>query len=333
MDAIFETVKCNFCNSSEYSLLFKSKDYYNNIEGEFSVVKCNNCSLVYTNPRPTPESIHKFYPDTAGYYQANKISFDNWKQKILFKVYDEYYNYSENRSFLRKLALLPFYLYSLSDNKSEGIPKYVNNGKLLDIGCSYGNFLYKMKTLGWNVRGLEFNKKAAEYGINELNLDISVGSIEEWNTNEKFDVVTMRMVLEHVFNPISDLEKIYSMLNPKGKLIFSIPNFDGYLAKLYKQYAYTLQIPTHFTHFTPKTVSKYVQKAGFKNVKIVHQQADRDLIAPLTYMKKDGYKTGLIIKILSNKIVRKTLVKAFIKLLSITKQSSRITVYAEKNKP
>ncbi len=330
MDATFENIKCNFCNSDNYSLLFKSKDHYNNIEGEFSVVKCNDCSLVYTNPRPTPNSIHKFYPDTAAYYQPGSISFDHWKQKILFKIYEEYYNYGDKQNWLRKIALFPFYLYSLHDNKSEGIPKYVKNGKLLDIGCSYGNFLYKMKTLGWNVKGLEFNKKAAEYGINELNLDISIGSIEEWNTNEKFDLITMRMVLEHVFNPKGDLQKIHSILKPKGKLIFAIPNFNGYLAKMYKQYAYTLHLPAHLTHFTTKTITKYLTEIGYHNIKIVHQRADRDLIAPLTYMQKDGYRTKYIIKILSNKIIRKTIVKAFIAFLALIKQGSRITVYAEK---
>lgn len=328
--AIFETVKCNFCNSKDHTLLFTAKDHYNNIDGEFSVVKCNNCALVFTNPRPSKSSIHLYYPDTAGYFQPYTATYDDWRQKILFKIYEEYYNYAEKTNFIRKLLLFPFYIYTLKDNKISGMPKYVKNGNLLDVGCSYGNYLYKMKKLGWNVKGLELNETAANYGKKKYNLDIDIGLIENWNTDMKFDIVNMSMVLEHVFDPIGNLKKIYSLLNEKGKLIISIPNFDGFFAKLYKQYSHTLHLPMHLTHFTPTTIAQHLEKTGYKNIKIIHQKADRDFIAPLTYMQKDAYKTQWLVKLLSNKIIRKTFVRLFVNFIALIKQGSRITVYAEK---
>jgi 2-polyprenyl-3-methyl-5-hydroxy-6-metoxy-1,4-benzoquinol methylase len=43
----------------------------------------------------------------------------------------------------------------------QGFPVFKKDGKLLDIGCSIGNFIYKMRELGWQVKGIEPNKKAA----------------------------------------------------------------------------------------------------------------------------------------------------------------------------
>ena len=123
-------------------------------------------------------------------------------------------------------------------------------------------------------------------------------------------------------------KKIRTLLKSKGVLIIIIPDFNGFESKLFRKYAYTLQLPTHLTHFTPKTIKKYLINSEFNNIKIFHQDFDRDLIAPLSYMKRDNITT--IFSIMSNKFIRKTIVKIFIKILSLLGKTSRMTIYMKK---
>lgn len=326
----FEIINCDFCNSSDFSEIMSSKDYYNQIPGEYHIVKCNNCGLIYTNPRPTKQNIAEYYPDNAGYYEPKAANFNNFRNRIIYRIYREYMNYPGRKNFFVKILLLPVFLWIYRDIKISGIPKFKKHGNLLDVGCSYGSFLYKMKYLGWSVSGLEFNKKAADYGRNYLKLNIKNADFDFFETNEKYDVITLRMVLEHVFSPKDTLLKVYKLLNNNGQIIFSIPDFNGFESKLYKNYAYTLQLPTHLTHFTPETIKKYLSSIGFANIKIYHQKSDRDFIAPLSYKKRDGASNNISENILHNKIIRKTAIRLFINFMSLIGKTSRMTIYAEK---
>lgn len=326
----FEKTNCDFCSSNKYHNLYSAKDHYHKKKGLFSIVKCNKCGLVYTNPRPTKEFMPFFYSSSAGYFKPVKTS--NKESWVYHALLREYYNYypNEKRKNISEILLFPYYLLTFKKMKIAGIPKFANEGHLLDIGCSYGGFLFEMKKLGWQVQGIELNKKAARWGKRNFGLEISNTDIDHFKPNEKFDVITMRMLLEHVYSPKKVLKKVKSLLKPNGTLIIIIPNFDGFEAKLYEKYAYTFQVPTHLTHFTPETITKYLKLSNLKDVKVYYQKVDRDIIAPLAYMQRDGKNTSSLIKILSNKIIRKTFVKLFINILSILHKTSRITIYASK---
>lgn len=329
----FKTVKCDYCNSHSFTKIFSAKDNYNQLPGLFTIVKCDKCGLIYTNPRPIQKDMAFYYPKTAGYFSPQKP-----KEKIGFKqnikkfLLQEYYDYftKKKRNIFFKLILFPLYLYTYCPMKISGYPKFVKNGKLLDIGCSYGGFLYYMKNLGWEVRGIEMNKDMVEWGNKNFNIDILNADIDSFHTDEKFDVITMRMVLEHVYFPKKSLQKVKKMLKPNGQLIIIIPDINGFESKLYKKYAYTLQLPTHLTHFSSITIRNYLNNLNMGDIKIYHQLTDRDLIAPLDYMQRDGIKTKFLLKLISNKIIRKTIIKNFIRILSIFGKTSRMTIYARK---
>lgn len=329
-----EKVSCDFCGSKRHKKLFSSHDYYNNgLPGIFDVVKCKECNLVFTNPRPTRDSIGIYYPNTAGYFQPFS---SKQKKHISAKVYNgalnKYFKYFIKNEYTGLLSVLlsPLYFYRRKKMKIQGVPDFIENGKLLDIGCSSGAFLYDMKKIGWKVKGIEQNKKAVDFAKSKHGLDVECINLYEFETSDRFDVITLRMVLEHVHSPRETILKARKFLKKGGVLIIIIPDFSGFEAMLYKKFAYTLHLPTHLTHFTPRTVTNYLDSAGFKNFKIYHHQFDRDLIAPLEYMKREGYPVGFFRKILINKVVRSVVVKLFVSVLSFFGKTSRMTIYANK---
>jgi len=50
------------------------------------------------------------------------------------------------------------------------------------------------------------------------------GMVEDCDTTHRFDLITMRMVAEHIVNPEQAIGKISTLLAPKGKLIIYTPN-------------------------------------------------------------------------------------------------------------
>ncbi|MFA7301084.1 MAG: class I SAM-dependent methyltransferase [Candidatus Shapirobacteria bacterium] len=327
-----EPVCCDYCGNKKYQPILEAVDHYNHISGRFNVVQCTKCHLVYTNPRPTEKNIHLFYPDSAGYYQPqaptiHKKNIFTHIRRITMREYFNYYPHEQKKLF-EKILVYPYYLIHQNHVVKNGIPQFVANGKLLDIGCSYGHFLYEMKQIGWNVTGIETNDKAVNWGKKNLNLNIIKGKIEDNLITEKFDVITMRMVLEHVLSPTATLKIVHNLLKPNGTLIITVPNFIGIENKIYKNHAYTLQVPTHITHFTPSTITQYLKKYGFKRSSIFFQNTDHDLLNPLNYMIRNPL-LNIIKKVAYSKYIRSTIIKLIVNIFSLFHISSRMVIYTQ----
>lgn len=334
----YEFIKCAYCNEMKTTQIMKGKDLYNNIDGEFTVVKCDNCGFIYTNPRPFGKELLKYYPNKSGYYIPSKNIKKNYSKKpsiIYLKMLSSFLGYNNlySAQLKDKFLTFPIYLYLKRGLEMEGIPKFIPNGKLLDVGCSYGLYLLKMKKLGWNVKGLELNKKAADFGKKELDLDIINDDFTNFPIDEKFDVITMRMVLEHLPNPLKQLEKANELLKKNGQLIIIVPNFEGMEFRLFKEYCYALQVPVHFNHFTPLTIQNFCDKSGFKIKKIIYQNADRDMVASAHYRAIEGNSTipdRFLSFLLKNNIFRRSILRIFVNLLSLLGLSSRMTIWIQK---
>lgn len=332
-------VKCDFCNSENYEMLIKSKDYFfDKVPGEFSIVRCLDCNLIYTNPRLQTEELTKYYFKILKYGVPSKNLEQKSKKISIFRRYDiltEFFNYPFLQK--KKLRKLKLYLYYLRIKKRIKntllIPPFIKNGKILELGCSYGDHLYQLKKLGWDVKGVELNKNAVDYAVKKLNLNVDCISIEDFESKELFNIIYMRMVLEHLESPKIILKKCYSLLKSNGKLVLIIPDFSGLEGVIYKKYAYILQMPFHLYHFTPNSIKNYLNNLNFKKIKIVHQHFDRDLIAPLTFILRENPNNitiKILFKLFTNKFIRKTIVKILVNFLSFLGKTSRMTVVARK---
>ena len=176
-DIEFEETDCLFCkDKTEKEVLFRVPDRVNRLPGRFNLVRCKNCGLVFQDPRPKEEYIKYYYPDEAGYFQPTRKKQNKYLQWIGKNIRINFYNYENlgKKNLILKVLLFPLYFYFF---KHQTIPHYVKNGRLLEIGCSHGEKLKKLKNCGWEVIGIEPNEKAAKYGMENRELDIKIGSI------------------------------------------------------------------------------------------------------------------------------------------------------------
>ena len=326
-----ETVPCPLCGWEKgVVVISNAKELYNGLNEYFSVEKCPNCEMAYTNPRPTEQTMSYFYPNDAGYYKpkvaVDKILTD--ESSDLFNFLGSGFGYSMSKTNTASYLFWAKRWYLHRKSKLLHIPYWAHGGKLLDIGCSWGRYLRQMESLGWEVHGIEYNPQSVIYARESLGLtNVYEGRIEDIHLpDEKFDVVHMSMVLEHTHQPRSALLKLQRTLKQGGQLIVSVPDFSGIEFRLFGRYCYALQVPQHLNYFTPVTLKKMLSEAGFVIESVTHQNVDRDLIASLSYSKK----YIMIYKLLKNRIIRKYLVRPFVITLALLGCTSRMSVYARK---
>jgi 2-polyprenyl-3-methyl-5-hydroxy-6-metoxy-1,4-benzoquinol methylase len=158
---------------------------------------------------------------------------------------------------------------------------------MLEIGCASGVFMHRMASAGWEVEGIEFSPQAAT-NARALGYSVHAGSLEAApDPEEPYDLIVGWMVLEHLHEPILALEKLRRWIRPGGWLVLSVPNAGSVEFRVFKTRWYALQLPTHLTHFTPKTLQATLARAGWRTDRILHQQNLGNLVASLGYCLED----------------------------------------------
>lgn len=147
-----------------------------------------------------------------------------------------------------------------------------SNFAVLDIGCNEGFFLKTIQEAGGLGQGLEPNFKMVEFA-QRLGLSVKRGTIEEFETKEKFNLVTLFHVLEHLQNPNQAIRKIGKWLKTKGYLVLESPNIESYLAKKMKE-SWPMLGQEHLSFFSPKTIRMFLEKNSFAVRKISFRQFD-----------------------------------------------------------
>lgn len=245
MTGALEAVRCPLCAADDAARMFE--------HGGFTIVRCGECSLVYVNPRLTAEALEAMY-------NANEISPQDYYERHISQ---------DLAHFGKRLDI---------------IERFKNTGSLLDLGTNIGTMLKVAKDRGWEVRGVEFNRKAAQFGSEHFGVPIEQRDFMVAKFPPKsFDVVTMNDFLEHVTDPVSVLRETHMMLKDDGILAMTMPNIDTFMARVFKSRWLHLKPNEHLVQFSPKTITAILEKTGFE---VLHIQSIGHLRTLETILKK-----------------------------------------------
>jgi 2-polyprenyl-3-methyl-5-hydroxy-6-metoxy-1,4-benzoquinol methylase len=303
------------CSAKDIKVL-SGRDMINHLPGDFDILRCAECELMRTNPRPTPNSMSFYYPDDYYPYQINK---DHPK-----------FIHSKMRQILDKAFI---HLFRNFNTFTTALPDIVP-GRVLEVGCASGNFMESLKYQGWKVEGLEFSPSAAE-NARKRGFKVHTGALETAPDPEvKFDLIIGWMVLEHLHDPVEALKKLRTWLKPGGWLVISIPNAGTLEFKLFKANWYALQLPNHLYHFTPKTLEKLMLQCGWKVEKVFHQRVLNNLMASIGLSLcryKLTNKIGIKFRSFPNHPEIHHYFYPIAFFLGVVGQSGRMTVWARKH--
>ncbi len=247
-----ETVSCVICDRNN----LKTLDTLKNDQG---IVQCNNCGLVFVSPRWNKEALKDWYEDpnfwpvvySGREYSDEPFDFEHFKNTGTYKT--------------NKMEL-------------ELVQKYKASGKILDVGCGPGLFLYLARNSGYSTLGVELSERMGNWGTKHLDIDVNIGYFEDIDfENERFDIVMMWDLLEHLSDPLLYLEIASRVMKDDAYIFGQIPNYDGLvnkvktwadLAGLRKKKWSHFGLPQHIYWFTPKTMGMLIRKAGLELVEV-----------------------------------------------------------------
>lgn len=145
-------------------------------------------------------------------------------------------------------------------------------GTLLDIGCGTGGFLRFAASRGWRVYGFDASQAQAEHARATFpEVRCSVGCADYLaqlgQPEQRFDMVTLWDVLEHVRDPRPFLEEIRAVLAPGGVLFISVPGGGALPMKraFYRLLGrpFSLDPWEHVFHYTRDGLERLLREQGF----------------------------------------------------------------------
>ncbi len=237
----------------------KVKDYL--VTGEsFELTYDSEREMLLTKPQPDIANLSKYY-ESEEYISHT----DNKKGVVSFL-----YQTIKKRALLKKVNLI--------GSLNKGV------GNLLDIGAGTGDFLKQAKDKNWKISGVEPNEGARslakEKGI------VLKENITDFK-GEKFNVITLWHVLEHLPDLEETILKIEDLLTPNGILIIAVPNYKSFDANYYKEHWAAYDVPRHLWHFSQGSMKVLFSKK-LKLIKTVPMIFDSFYVSLLSEKNKTG---------------------------------------------
>jgi 2-polyprenyl-3-methyl-5-hydroxy-6-metoxy-1,4-benzoquinol methylase len=146
------------------------------------------------------------------------------------------------------------------------------NKRVLEVGCAGGHVTTALVEQGCTVVGVEIDPRAAaaaeRVAEHVVVGDIDTGDIWAELEGQRFDVVLLGDVLEHLRDPLEALRRFTNYLGPEGVVVISLPNIahgDVRLTLLGGVFPYRatgLLDRTHLHFFTRDTALELMEQAG-----------------------------------------------------------------------
>lgn len=252
-------IDCPCCGSD------KVEYYIKDIERGYNLIKCTSCEVVYADPFKEPTS--EFYTNAVDAASTNRHS-----------------------------KIKPFPSYHPANN----CPQLKNGqGKtLLDIGCGNGAFISFAERNGFKCYGLDIDQnsiKAAksrnlQQSVFEHGFVNNLGQLQHFP--QKYDVITMFEVFEHLDNPRETIARIRSLLNDGGYFIGSLPNIERFA-----MWQYNMDYerpPYHMTYWTVSSWKNFIGNHNFTSVFAANNNYYGYISDVLSYRAQKGSRNGAL---------------------------------------
>lgn len=204
-------------------------------------VLCANCALIRITPR--------------------------WDEKTYSNIYERYFWPLQTG-----MWELTRERFEMSVRRAGPFTDYVRNcvdleGKdVVEIGCSYGAGLYRLKSTGARLRGYDYDEHFLDIGRTMTGLDLRRGGTREaLECGDQYDVVMLRHVFEHFLDPVAECKRLADLLRPHGVLVIEVPGVFQLIEGTDDLLLYFNVFHTYC--YTQRTLTNLMNMCGFQCVR------------------------------------------------------------------
>jgi 2-polyprenyl-3-methyl-5-hydroxy-6-metoxy-1,4-benzoquinol methylase len=166
----------------------------------------------------------------------------------------------------------PSWVKSTKSSRFEQLKKYFIGRDILDIGCAVGYkkpdwMHFHIKSVAKSIKGLDLDAKSIEE-INQMGYEITQGNAQDFQLNEKFNLIHAGELIEHLDNPGSFLECVHRHLKEDGLLLMTTPNALRISNFIYSATGGLKVNAEHTCWFCETTISTLLERKGFEVVEV-----------------------------------------------------------------
>jgi 2-polyprenyl-3-methyl-5-hydroxy-6-metoxy-1,4-benzoquinol methylase len=225
-----EDLRCCVCGNTEpdkFSLVYQKEN--------FAVVNCSKCSFWFIPP-----------------YYRKQIEYTQYKNEAVTQAVRSGNNWVKIQRHKLRFRF---------------IRKYIRKGRLFDLGAGWGHFMLAGKELGYDVHGIEIAEQPYKYCVEDLKLPVEHIDFFKYHPAEKYDIVTMWDVLEHIDKADTFLQHVNEITKSGGYLFLQVPQIDSYFSKRFRD-RWKMMGLDHVNYFSRKTITQILETNGYEVLKI-----------------------------------------------------------------
>ncbi len=150
----------------------------------------------------------------------------------------------------------------------------LKSGRLLDVGCGCGFLMEAARKRGWQVVGIDPSEKSVQFARSLTGESACKTTLDDFETDGRFRVVTLVNVLDHSLHPWNDLRRVRQLMEPDGLVFIRVPN--GRLHFLLLRWLQSIGAESSAHRFlvfhefvmTPRFIRRLLSESGFKEIRI-----------------------------------------------------------------
>jgi SAM-dependent methyltransferase len=235
---------CPVCEYPDAQQKWELTDrFFGTTREQFPLFECSGCGLLFQDCARVADRLADFYPEGYWWESGEGVL------SSLEHRYREWMVRHDHVRFLRRVFPQP-----------DGV-------RLLDIGCGSGLFVEQARAAGFEAWGLEAAERAVEIahrGGNPWVMEGDESTLTAQSEDERFDVITLFHVLEHVAEPFKYLRRVQKLLRKPGHLVVQVPNRSSWQARVFGPRWYGLDCPRHLCNYSAYSVLYLLGRAGFR---------------------------------------------------------------------
>lgn len=242
-------MRCINCDGTVKASVSQIFDTRFGIEESYGFGICEQCGLEQITPAPNSDELKRLYEAYYNFGGEINTGYTQIREKFLAS---------------------PLYRWWLILDGDISFHQAQGSGNLLDIGCNEGRGLRRYKENGFTAEGLELNEKAAAVAQRQ-GFSVYTKLLEFFEPATNYDVAVLSNVLEHSLNPREMLLHVHRILKPGGQVWISCPNSRSWLRSIFGRFWINWHVPFHIVQFSPTTLRRLLEDAGFNNIQIKHE--------------------------------------------------------------
>ena len=266
---MLQLTTCPICNSSDFAFYIKTTAQMHSSKELFNFDKCNQCALVFLNPRVALDDLQNYYTSYYLPYRGAKA----WGK------FEKLVENSQKKLDLKRAKLV-------KDNQI-----LTPESLILDVGCGQPSFLKVCKQKSnCQAMGIDFSDEGwKDQPADFAELNLKIAEIKDLPTDLKPDVITMWHYLEHDYSPLENLKYLKSISKPSTKLVIEVPNFESESREKYGENWAGWHTPRHTSLFSPSNIELLLNKSDWKVCKIsTYGTMDSYLLDWMSKMEQKG---------------------------------------------